>query len=252
MIPVRPRPRGSPPAAARRRDGFSPTAQSGCAHHRVPGVCEAHTRSAKAPDATTTAPHPRAVCPCDPAARAASGPRGAAAGAGGYRVLAAVSAAMVAAAVAGCGADPPLPSAPLPDPPAACVLNTTALTSATDVTWTPDQSTANDTRCVYDAGPAPASPGGPAFLTVSLFPRTQADPAAERELLAQLCRKGSRVDVDAADGGFVCRFDGDLVYGVLVRGDQVVQVAASAIPASTASATLASAISDQLAHLPSG
>jgi hypothetical protein len=36
-----------------------------------------------------------------------------------------------------------------------------------------------------------------------------------------------------------------------VRGDQVVQVSTSAIPAATASATLAGAISDQLAKLPS-
>lgn len=156
-----------------------------------------------------------------------------------------------ACAVGGCATDPPLPQADPPDPPAACVLDTNALTSATDVTWTPDESTADDTRCVYDAGPEPAGPGGPQFLTVSLFPRTQADAAAERELLAQLCLTGSRIDVNAGDGGFVCRFDGELVYGVLVRGDQVVQVSTSAVPATTAGATLASAISDQLAALPS-
>ena len=99
-------------------------------------------------------------------------------------------------------------------------------------------------------GPNAATPAGPAFLTVSLFNRTQADPAAERELLAQLCLEGSRVDVNKADGGFVCRGGGDLVYGAIVRGDQVVQVAASAIPEAMASATLASAITDQLANLP--
>jgi hypothetical protein len=152
----------------------------------------------------------------------------------------------------GCAADPPLQQAAPPDPPAACVLDTAALATTTHVTWTPDQATANDTRCVYDAGPNAATPAGPAFLTVSLFARTQADAAAEREQLAQLCARGSRVDVNKADGGFVCRFDGDLVYGALVRGDQVVQVATSAIPTATASATLASAISDQLANLPSG
>ena len=150
----------------------------------------------------------------------------------------------------GCGADPPLQQAAPPDPPAACVLDTAALDNATKLTWTPDQSTANDTRCVYDAGPNASRPAGPAFLTVSLFTRTQADPAAERELLAQLCVQGSRVDVNKADGGFVCRFDGDLVYGALVRGDQVVQVARSAIPDADGRATLATAISDQLANLP--
>ena len=163
-------------------------------------------------------------------------------------------AAVAAAAVllGACSADPPLPNADPPDPPAACVLDTTALTSATDVKWTPDQSTASDTRCVYDAGPEPSGPGAPQFLTVSLFPRTQADAAAERELLAQLCLKGSRIDVNAGDGGFVCRFDGDLVYGVMVRGNQVVQVATSAIPAATATATLAGAISDQLTAIAAG
>jgi hypothetical protein len=165
--------------------------------------------------------------------------------------VAAVTATFAAVALGACGADPPLPQADPPAPPAACVLDTDALSSATDVKWTPDQSTASDTRCVYDAAPQQNGASGPQFLTVSLFPRTQADSSAERELLAQLCVKGSRVDVDAADGGFVCRFDGDLVFGALVRGDQVVQVSTSAIPATTASATLAGAISDQLANLPS-
>jgi hypothetical protein len=164
---------------------------------------------------------------------------------------AAAAAAIAAVALGGCAADPPLPKADPPAPPAACVLDTSSLGSATDVTWTPDQSTASDTRCVYDAASPPKDASGPQFLTVSLFPRTQADASAERELLAQLCLKGSRIDVDAADGGFVCRFDGNLVFGALVRGDQVVQVSTSAIPAATASATLAGAISDQLTNLPS-
>ncbi len=154
-------------------------------------------------------------------------------------------------ALSGCAADPPLQRAAPPDPPAACVLDTAALDNATKVTWTPDQSTASDTRCVYDAGPKASGPAGPAFLTVSVFARTQADAAAERELLAQLCVEGSRVDVNKADGGFVCRGGGDLVYGALVRGDQVVQVTSSAIPTSMAADTLTTAISDQLATMPS-
>jgi hypothetical protein len=158
----------------------------------------------------------------------------------------------LAVVLSGCAADPPLPQAAPPDPPAACVLDTAALGNATKVTWTPDQSTASDTRCVYDAGPNASGPAGPAFLTVSLFVRTQADAAAERELLAQLCNQGSRVDVNKADGGFVCRFNGDLVYGALVRGDQVVQVASSAVPTTMESATLATAVGDQLANLSSG
>ena len=161
-------------------------------------------------------------------------------------------AGIVACAVvlSGCAADPPLQQAPPPDPPAACVLDTAALDTATKLTWTPDQSTASDTRCVYDAGPTAAGPAGPTFLTVSLFARTQADAAAERELLAQLCLEGSRVEVNKADGGFVCRGRGDLVYGAIVRGDQVVQVTSSAVPASVAPDALTTAISDQLATLP--
>ena len=111
-------------------------------------------------------------------------------------------------ALSGCAADPPLQQAAPPDPPAACVLDTAALDNATKLTWTPDQSTASDTRCVYDAGPKASGPAGPTFLTVSLFARTQADAAAERELLAQLCLEGSRVEVNKADGGFVCRGGG--------------------------------------------
>ena len=57
--------------------------------------------------------------------------------------------------------------------------------------------------------------------------------------------------MNKADGGFVCRGGGDLVYGALVRGDQVVQVTSSAIPASMAADTLTTAISDQLATMPS-
>lgn len=163
---------------------------------------------------------------------------------------AAVTAVLAVAVLAGCSSDPPLPNAAPPAPPAACVLNTDTLSSATDVKWAPDQSTASDTRCVYDAVPQPKGADGPQFLTVSMFPRTEADPSAERELLGQLCVKGSRVDVNVADGGFVCRFDGNLVFGALVRGDQVVQVSTSAIPAATATATLAGAINDQLASLP--
>ena len=172
-------------------------------------------------------------------------------GAKSGRAGCAAGVAVLVVVLGGCGADPPLQQAAPPDPPAACVLDTAALANATHVSWTPDQSTANDIRCVYDAGPTAATPAGPAFLTVSLLARTQADPAAERESLAQLCAAGSRVDVNTADGGFVCRFDGDLIYGALVRGDQVVQVATSAIPTTTASATLATAISDQLANLSS-
>ena len=60
------------------------------------------------------------------------------------------------------------------------------------------------------------------------------------------------VDVNKAEGGFVCRGGGGLVYGALVRGDRVVQVTSSAIPQSVAADTLTTAISDQLATMSAG
>ena len=120
------------------------------------------------------------------------------------------------------------------------------MAAATGTAWTPDQTTASDSRCVYDAA---AGSDGPVFLAVTLAPATQADPAAELESLAQLCATGSRTTVSAAKGGLVCRFGPGLVLGALVRGQDVVTVTVSAVPASTTGDRLAAAITEQLARV---
>ena len=143
-----------------------------------------------------------------------------------------------------CTSEPaePLPQAQPPAPPAACLLDDAELAATTGLTWTPDQSTATDTRCVYD----PAGNPGPAgFLAVDVASSTD-DAASELDTIARLCEGGSRADVKAADGGFVCRFDGDGVYAALVQGGRVVTVASSAVPPGTTTARLAVALTQQL------
>jgi hypothetical protein len=151
-----------------------------------------------------------------------------------------------ALAVAGCsaGGDPPEPvrQAQPPPPPAACMLDGAALATTTGLAWAPDPSTATDIRCVYD----PAGNGGRvAFLAVDVTTSTD-DAATQLDTIAQLCERGSRADVDAADGGFVCRFDGGSVYAAVVRGGQVVTISTSAVPAGTTGAKLAVAFGEQL------
>jgi hypothetical protein len=145
-------------------------------------------------------------------------------------------------AVAPAPAPAPAPQAQPPAPPAACLLDGAALASATGITWTPDQSTATDTRCVYD----PAGSSGPAgFLAVERTSSTD-DAATQLDTIAQLCTKGSRADADAADGAFTCRFDGGNVYAARVRGPQVVTISSSAVPKGTTVDRLARGLTEQL------
>lgn len=151
---------------------------------------------------------------------------------------------VIAALLTACTSQPaePAPQAQPPPPPAACRLDGAALAATTGLVWTPDQSTATDARCVYD----PAGNPGPAgFLAVEVGSSGE-DAATQLDTIAQLCESGSRADVQAADGGFVCRFDGDGVYAALVRGGQVVTVATSAVPPGTTAARLAVALTQQL------
>ncbi|WP_219416462.1 hypothetical protein [Pseudonocardia nigra] len=172
-----------------------------------------------------------------------------------------------AAALSGCSlfadADAPDPAAqaPPPAPPAACLLDTAALAAATGVTWTPDQTTATDTRCVYDPAAAPAPDGaeetdggddaeGPAFLAVDVTPLAGDDPAAGLDTVAGVCTDGSRAPVTATDGGgFVCRLPGGSVYAATVRGGELVTVAASTVPPGTTAARLVVAVSEQLGSI---
>lgn len=191
----------------------------------------------------------------------------------------------LAAGCTGSGPPDPAPQAVPPAPPAACLLDPATLAATSGVTWTPDQSIATDTRCVYDAAPAApgtaepgtaapdtAAPGTaepdreapgtadrpvpadgpPGFLAVEIASTRGADPAAELDTIAQVCAPGSRAPVTAAEGGFVCRIAGAGVYGAVVRGGQVITLSASTVPAGTSAARLVVAVSQQLAALRPG
>jgi hypothetical protein len=166
--------------------------------------------------------------------------------------LAAAAIVALAGLLAGCtdgGApEPPAPPPPPPPPPpAACLLDTGALAAATGLTWTPDASTASDTRCVYDPSGSPRPPEGPAFVAVEVAPGADPNPATVLDAVAALCEDGSRVP--AGQAGFVCRFDGDSVFAAAVRDGQVVTLAASAVPAGTTAARLVVAFDQQITAL---
>jgi hypothetical protein len=162
------------------------------------------------------------------------------------RVRQFVGAVLLAAALGGCStAAVPAPSAPPPPPPppAACLLDTAALARATGLTWTPDASTASDTRCVYDPSGAQPSADGPAFVSVDVTP----DPPTALDTVAQLCENGSRAPVGTS--GFVCRYQGGNVFAALVHDGRLVTLAASAVPAGTTAAQLVVAFDQQVAAL---
>lgn len=168
-------------------------------------------------------------------------------------LLTAVAFALLPSCTAGSGPGTREPSeqAKLPAPPAACLLDTATLATTTGLTWAPDTTTASDTRCVYDPGQDPAQDPAQAvagldFVTVDVTPLAGSDAAAALDTLAELCDAGSRAPVPAADGGFVCRFQGGSVFAAAVRGGQVVTVSASAVPAGTTAARLVVAFTEQL------
>jgi hypothetical protein len=121
-------------------------------------------------------------------------------------------------------------------------------------------STASDTRCVYDPGPGtapaaaaaatPAAPsaapgtGSPEFVAVELAKASTEPAAAQLDVLAQPCSTGSRTPT--RQGGFVCRFPAGSVFAGRVRADQVLTIAASAVPAGTTGDALATAFGQQL------
>jgi hypothetical protein len=130
------------------------------------------------------------------------------------------------------------------------VLDTGALAVATGLDWTPDASTASDTRCVYDpSGSARETTPqeDPAFLTVDVEPAEEPDPAATLDTVAALCNDGSRAP--AGGDGFVCRFQGGTVFAAVVRGGQLVTLAVSAVPSGTTAARLVVAFDQQLTTL---
>ena len=128
-----------------------------------------------------------------------------------------------------------------PPPPAACVLDAAALATGTGLVWTPNALTASDTRCVYDA--AGADPLD--FIGVDVAPFT-GPAAAELTALAGVCDDGSRSDVPAGEGAFVCRYKGGSVFSALVADGKVTTVVASAVPAGTTAERLAATFTAEL------
>jgi hypothetical protein len=173
--------------------------------------------------------------------------------------LCAVAAA--AAVLTGCSAPDtapvpaPVQAAP-PAPPAACLLDPARLAADTGLTWTPDQTTASDTRCVYDPGgpiaPAPsaaaptAAPDPADFLAVEVAPAVADDAQTELDGVAGACADGSRAPVQDDGHGFVCRFRGGSVFAAAVRAGQLVTVSVSAVPEGTTAARLVLALQQQL------
>ena len=157
-----------------------------------------------------------------------------------------VGAVVLTAALGGCStAEAPAPAVPPPPPPppAACLLDTAALAAATGLSWTPDASTASDTRCVYDPSGAQPPADGPAFLSVDVTDGL----ATALDTVAQLCEKGSRAPVGTA--GFVCRYQGGNVFAALVRNGRLGTLSASAVPTGTTAAQLVVAFDQQVAAL---
>lgn len=147
--------------------------------------------------------------------------------------------------------------APPPPPPAACLLDLPRFATATGLTWTPDPSTAGDTRCVYDpGGPVPtgsATPTGsgmpPEFVTVEINDAELTDASDELDAAAALCEPGTSTPV--GEGGFVCRFTGGgptpAVFAAVAREGKLVTVTASGVPDGTTADRLAAAFTEQLA-----
>lgn len=181
------------------------------------------------------------------------------------------SAGVLLALATGCTAEPGIAPPPIvapPAPPVACMLDVEALGAATGVTWTLDPATASDTRCLYDAEPPETSSdstgddGSGADVTggetaesdtadgESTDGRTEflaVDIAAagpDLEAVAELCEPGTSTPVGA--DGFVCRFQGGSVFAAQLRDEQLITVAASAVPEGTTGDELAAALADQL------
>lgn len=145
------------------------------------------------------------------------------------------------------------PSAAPVAPPAACLLDPAELAVTTGVSWTPDEVTASDVRCVYDPSIEPGDPAARAastdFLAVDLSPTSTGNPVRELDTLAELCDAGTRAAVTVVDGGFVCRFRGGNVFAAAVRGGQRVTVATSAVPRGTSTERLLAGLAEQLEAL---
>ncbi|MGH3566363.1 MAG: hypothetical protein ACRDRH_10075 [Pseudonocardia sp.] len=122
---------------------------------------------------------------------------------------------------------PPAVPAPPPALPAACMLDTAALGIVTGVTWTPNATTANATRCVYDPSGAPTA----FFVTVDITALGRNAPADELKNLPGFCDAGTLTPFQAGAGAFMCLFQGGNVFSAVVTNDRVVTISASSVPA---------------------
>jgi hypothetical protein len=154
------------------------------------------------------------------------------------------------------GTPAPAPAAPPepPPPPAACLLDTDALRVATGLTWAPDDTTASDTRCVYD----PGTGTGTEFVVVDVDPPAVTEPPTPLDEptplddptpvddIAAVCAGDTRVP---AGSGFVCRLPAGGVFAATVRDGALVTLAAAAVPAATTADALGTAFAEQLTLL---
>ncbi len=121
-----------------------------------------------------------------------------------------------------------------PAPPAACLLDVSALGIDTGLRWVIDDATASDSRCVYD----PVGAADDVFLVVDVT-----EGGADIDTVAQVCTDGS---VEPADTGFGCRLATGGVFAARADGNRLVTVAAAQLPAGTTPEQLDSALTGQL------
>ncbi len=121
-----------------------------------------------------------------------------------------------------------------PAPPAACLLDASALGTATGLTWTVDEAMASDLRCVYD----PVGATGDVFLVVDVV-----GDGTDIETVAQVCADGSRTPTDS---GFGCRLPTGGVFAARTDSGRLTTVAAARIPDATSAEQLGAALTEQL------
>lgn len=107
---------------------------------------------------------------------------------------------------------------------------------STGLRWAPDETTATDARCVYDAAPG----DGTGFLVVTVEPL----PDGGTETVAAVCEDGTTAP--AGSTGFVCPIPEGGVFGAAARAGDLVTVAAARVPTGTTADRLLPALAAQL------
>lgn len=158
------------------------------------------------------------------------------------RLLGTLAGAVLLTACTGEPAPAPAAAPEPAPPPAACLLDPDALRAATGLVWAPDDTTASDTRCLYD----PATGTGAEFVAVDVAPPGVTGPPTPLDDIAAVCADGTRVP---AGDGFGCRLPAGGVFAATVRDGELVTLAAAAVPAGTTADALATALAEQLTVL---